>query len=373
MNTQITAPSNGGGTDAVAKDGPTQVVMGCSPIRRSERPRLPRASTRLNPDFMHLPAELQDRVGFWKDVFTKYGRNQYVLNNAFHPHVVYGVVNLSDRPELQDTPGLDKGTRQRREAARQEIFDQERERIRGSLLKLAAGGKADGAFERNLESQFASLPGIPIMNYKLAAKHTARNDAIHVQRGQRELHAAGVARAQKILPVVEQVFLELNAAESDPSRRVPLEFTRLPYIESAMNPQARSRSNALGLFQIKPGTAQPHGVSASELYSVRPSAHAAYKILQGLHTEFRSWPLTAMAYHRGPGNVRPSINGAGGSNIRHVINYEQRLFEGDPDGAIGYASTNYLPELAAVIELDQNPSSWPNEFVQDVKRAKAKH
>lgn len=112
------------------------------------------------------------------------------------------------------------------------------------------------------------------------------------------LHTVG-SRAQWYLHyILEQVEL----------RGLPVELALLPFVESAMDPLARSPSSAAGLWQIMPATADHLGLRRSwwfdERLDLRASTHTALDYLEALHAEFDGdWFLALAAYNAGKGRV----------------------------------------------------------------------
>lgn len=97
---------------------------------------------------------------------------------------------------------------------------------------------------------------------------------------------------------------------------LPFELKYLPVIESALNPNAVSRSGAAGLWQFMPTTATDEGLEVNSLVDERRdpyrSSDAAARYLKKLYTTFGDWSLAIAAYNCGPGNVTKAIKRAGG-------------------------------------------------------------
>lgn len=96
---------------------------------------------------------------------------------------------------------------------------------------------------------------------------------------------------------------------------LPLELRNLPIIESALNPNAVSRSGATGLWQFMLPTARGLGMEISTLVDERrdpivASANAA-KYLKQLYGIYNDWSLAIAAYNCGPGNVNRALVRAG--------------------------------------------------------------
>jgi len=96
-------------------------------------------------------------------------------------------------------------------------------------------------------------------------------------------------------------------------RNMPTELALLPFIESAYDPFAYSRSGAAGLWQFVPQTATTFGLQHNWWYDGRKdivaSTDAALDYLQFLHDKFNNdWLLAVAAYNCGEGAVQRAID-----------------------------------------------------------------
>ncbi len=129
---------------------------------------------------------------------------------------------------------------------------------------------------------------------------------------------------------------------------IPLEIKYLAIVESALNPRAKSRVGATGLWQFMFSTGKMHNLDVSsyvdERMDPRRSSEAAAQYLTQLYKVFGDWDLVLASYNSGPGNVSKAIRRSGGST-----NYwELRRFL--PRETAGYVpaflATMYLFEYA---------------------------
>ncbi|MBE6209880.1 MAG: LysM peptidoglycan-binding domain-containing protein [Rikenellaceae bacterium] len=96
---------------------------------------------------------------------------------------------------------------------------------------------------------------------------------------------------------------------------MPLELRMLPVIESALNPSARSRAGAMGIWQFMFATGRRYGLEITSFIDQRcdpvASTDAALRYLKDLYNIYGDWQLALAAYNCGPGNVNKAFKYAG--------------------------------------------------------------
>lgn len=114
---------------------------------------------------------------------------------------------------------------------------------------------------------------------------------------------------------LSEYYFPMFEAELD-KHNLPLELKYLAVIESALNPQARSRVGATGLWQFMFATGKMFGLDVNSYVDDRCdpilATEAACKYLKSLNESFNDWDLALAAYNSGPGNVSKAIRRSGG-------------------------------------------------------------
>ena len=135
-------------------------------------------------------------------------------------------------------------------------------------------------------------------------------------------------------------------------RKMPLDLALLPFIESAMNPNALSRARAAGIWQFMPSTGRHYGLEqtfwADSRRDVVAATDSALDYLQKLHGDFNDWQLALAGYNWGEGNVGKAI-----------AKNRARGKPGDYASLAMPAETrNYLPKLQAIKNIVADPEKY---------------
>lgn len=140
-------------------------------------------------------------------------------------------------------------------------------------------------------------------------------------------------------PIFEEVFDRYD---------MPLELKYMAVIESALNPLARSRAGAHGMWQFMYRTAKLYGLHINsfvdERLDVEKSADAAARYLQDAYNIFGDWALAISSYNCGAGNVNKAIRRSGGRrDFWSIYPYLPRETRGYVPAFVGamYAMTYY--------------------------------
>ena len=276
----------------------------------------------------HLPyrAKLDVDVRFWKQVFTQYSSNQFIIHDSEQLDKIYKVVTvdtaLSER-EVDD------------------ILKAEIEKIKTLLLQFHEK-KVDVARltieENNIYIKF--------LNDHSPDKFLRASKNVRAQRGIKENFLAGAQRMFAFLPYIRHIFREYN---------IPEKLIYLPHVESSFNPFARSHVGALGMWQFMRRTGRQY-MKVNRIKDERldplKSTVAAAKLLSFNYRILQDWALAITAYNHGLGSMTRAKKQHGDYlSIREQ--YLRRSF--------GFASKNFYPEVLAVVEIcDSLEQYFPN-------------
>jgi membrane-bound lytic murein transglycosylase D len=148
-----------------------------------------------------------------------------------------------------------------------------------------------------------------------------------------------LTKSQFYFPLFEQ---ELDSYD------VPLEMKYLAIVESALDPRARSRVGATGLWQFMYGTGKEYNLDVSSYVDERSdpinATKAATKYLKRLYGIYNDWDLALAAYNSGPGNVNKAIRRSGG--YKNYWNLRQHLPRETAGYVPAFLATMYLFEYA---------------------------
>lgn len=138
---------------------------------------------------------------------------------------------------------------------------------------------------------------------------------------------------------------------------MPEDLVYLSMIESGFNPNAKSRVNAVGLWQFMAPTARGYGLRVDGYVDERrdpeKSTDAALHYLRNLHDQLGSWYLAAAAYNGGDGRISRALMAETGQDkgtsdadfwkIRHRLPKETR---------------EYVPLMVAAALVGKEPEKY---------------
>ena len=142
--------------------------------------------------------------------------------------------------------------------------------------------------------------------------------------------------------------------------QIPLELKYLSIVESSLNPKARSKSGATGLWQFMYPTGKEYGLEVTSYIDERQdplkSTIAACTYFEKLYNMFGDWHLVLAAYNGGPGYIKRLMTKTELTNYWHLQphlkketqNYVPKFI------AISYAMTFYKEYTIDIINSEMN-------------------
>ncbi len=314
-----------------------------------------------NPDVFKTPPALAARVAFWKDIYAKYTTDQGVLHDIDNISIVYEAIDFTLL--MKDS----RNSLSKKARARTKLVKAHRTAISKRLERLSkvktekdireeADRKMLALFTKETPaSLFQKSKKRELDELRKRLKTSARIKKIRFQLGQKDKFILGVYYSGRYLRTMEKVFRQ---------ERLPIELTRLPFVESSFNIQARSRVGASGIWQFMPRTAKPWMMvnqDVDERNDPMTATAASARLMRDNFEQLGSWPLALTAYNHGAAGVARAVKKTKSRDLAVIIeNYDGRRF--------GFASSNFYACFLAALEIEKQARKilgdikWSLEF-----------
>jgi len=260
-----------------------------------------------------LPATgLENRVEFWKKIFTQYGKNDIVIHDRLRVNLIYDVADESN---------VDS--------------------------KLSTVDHALKEILHNLDTpENLSDPAKQVRETVVAAEvpltSSSINDLIenvHTQRGIKERFRDGIVRSGRYVDSFRQIMTNEGV--------IP-ELALLPLVESSFQ-NAKSKAAALGVWQFTRSTGKLYlniNKKSDDRLDPTKSTRAAARLLHENYLALGSWPLAITAYNHGRGGMVRAKSEIGPDLTQIISDYHGPVF--------GYASMNFYTEFLAAVDVYNN-------------------
>lgn len=285
-----------------------------------------------------IPPGLQDRVGFWFDIYSRYDSNKRLIHHALYPWVVFKVVDVE--PIVNASyPRV----RWLRNEVANELVKKETAKVRKAIASIAKKKRLKDLETARLTSDEIMVRDALIQlggDVRRLAKR-AQNE-VRVQTGQRDFMAEGIQRAPRYMTTMEEIFKK---------HKLPVDLTRLPLVESSFNKHAESKVGAMGVWQFMETSGKKQKLIVNDLVderkSIYKSTHAAATLLKENHMILhRSWALAVTAWNHGPSGIRKGYRAAGTKDLARIIEvYHSKRF--------GFASENFFASFLAALYTER--------------------
>lgn len=282
-----------------------------------------------------VPKGFEERVQFWRDIYTKYSSDQGILHDRDHIEIIYGEVDFT--PIMSDP----SKNRYQKARAREKLVVQMRKDITARLLRLNGMSGPEGLSGEDFRvwNLFSGIDD------KTKFKDATGRGRVRFQLGQRNHFITGIYHSGRFLREMEKIFRE---------EKLPVELTRIPFVESSFNIRARSRVGASGIWQFMRRTARPYlkmGLDIDERNDPLRASRASARLLKSNYQLLQSWPLAVTGYNHGPNGVKSITQKLKTRDLVEIINtYSSRTF--------GFASENFYACFLAALEVERNARKY---------------
>ncbi len=264
-----------------------------------------------NSKTFSVPESLKPEVDFWIKIYTKYTTLQGVFHYSGDTEIILGELDLSQVYANQNW----------------------------SLIR------------KEKESEIIIRRQKKILAQKFKIKDIKK---IRLQMGLRDRMQEAIRISGRYLPMMEKIFVE---------NKLPLELTRVVFVESSFNIFAGSKVGASGLWQIMPRVARPSKyISEAQDLRNHPvyATQLAAKILKQNYQILKSWPLAVTAYNHGVGSLGKLIKKYKSNDIAFLIdNVASKK-------SFGFASRSFYATYLAALHVERNANLYfPEPIYKD--------
>jgi membrane-bound lytic murein transglycosylase D len=277
------------------------------------------------PGKFSVDDRLRKNVDFWISINTKYPTTQGLVHDTKYIDHVYEVLDLQGAPK--------NGFR---------VIKAAKRKWREVLLSLHRKQKDPDSWTDDEKKVAKLFEDVAEPNKFLNAAHRKR---LRFQLGQRDRFLDGLVQSGRYLPLMEEVFRKEG---------LPVELTRLPFVESSFNLKARSKVGASGIWQFMRSTGKLFiriNDTIDERNDPLRATEAAAKLLKLNYGSLGSWPLAVTAYNHGRKGMMRAVRRVGSDELEELVSeYHSRSF--------GFASSNFFTELLASVEIEKNADKY---------------
>jgi membrane-bound lytic murein transglycosylase D len=291
-------------------------------------------------DFEATPA-LRDRVNFWIDIYTKYTTDEGVLHDSLHVKVVYAAIDF--RPIMNDSNIKERDRRR----ARKKLVEDKKLEIKERLTRLSRLNSSEGLSGEDLRywKMFESFDEPNKFKEALGRKR------LRFQLGQRDRFIQGIFYSGRYLTEMERIFKEAG---------MPLQLTRLPFVESSFNVKARSHVGASGIWQFMRYTGKKFmrlTPGSDERNDPLTATKSAARLMAMNYKILKKWPLAITAYNHGAGGVSRMVKKFGTDDISALVDERHRRF--------GFASASFYASFLAAVEVEKDAKKYFGDVYWD--------
>lgn len=276
------------------------------------------------PEAFAVDARMRRNVEFWVSIYSKYTTNQGLIHDAKYVDHVYQIVDLTQGDHSN------------------KYLRNLKNHWKDLLLSVHRKQNDPSSMTEDEKKVYLLFQDVNEPNKYLNAAHRKR---LRFQLGQRDRFLDGLKQSGRYLPMMEEIFRHEG---------LPVELTRLPFVESSFNVRARSKVGASGIWQFMRSTGKLFlkvNDAVDERNDPIRATEAAAKLLHGNYESLGKWPLAVTAYNHGRKGMMRAVRMVGSEELEDVVGgYRASTF--------GFASGNFFTELLASIEVEKNAEKY---------------
>lgn len=275
---------------------------------------------------------LRKNVDFWIRIYSHYSSREGVIHDAKYIDHVYEYV---DYAHIKGSPSV--------------YVSHLKRKWRAVLYSVQHKQNHPETLNAQEKYVFNLFKDVNEPNKFLNAAHRRR---LRFQLGQKDRFLDGLKQSGKYLSKMEEIFKREG---------VPIELTRLPFVESSFNLKAHSKVGATGIWQFIHSTAKIFlniNPTIDERDDPIRATEAAAQLLRLNYNSLKSWPLAVTAYNHGRKAMMRAVRKVGSEQLSDLMRaYHYRSF--------GFASSNFYSEFLAALYVEKNAEKYFGKILRD--------
>lgn len=281
-----------------------------------------------------VPEGLEERVQFWINIYTKHSSRSGVLHDSRYVNLVYKSLDFSDIWSREDLTAMQRDRMIDKRIKEQKTLIE----LRLKRLQIATSSDILDEEELRLQKMFEKIDE-PNKFYEASQKGRLR-----FQLGQSDIFKNGIRQSGFYIRQMEQIFKDEG---------MPLELTRMVFVESSFNLRARSRVGASGIWQFMRSTAKRYmrmDASVDERNDPLTATLAAARKLRQNYKMLEDWPLAVTGYNHGPYGILRLSKKLNSTNIADFVDFRK--------GSFGFASASFYASFLAALEVERRAGEF---------------
>lgn len=287
-------------------------------------------------DAFVVPPGLEKQVNFWISIYSQYDTDQGLIHDTENLDIIYAQIDFK---EIMNDDSLNAF---QKEHKKKKFVNEKKKEIMATLKRLEKAKSPDGLSdeEKRIWNAFANV------NEPHKFAEAARKSRVRFQLGQKDRMQSAIFFSGRYLEEMEKIFHEAG---------LPIQLTRLAFVESSFNILARSKVGASGIWQIMPYTAKPYHMinnAVDERNLPLSATRLAARLMKDNFNLLNSWPLALTGWNHGPNGVRKMTEKYKTKSLVDLIQnvHSRRSF--------GFASRNFFACFLAVLEVEKNANKY---------------